>query len=592
MSDTFFPHIEDELLGDICADYARLLEDVGDITQLLDLDKYDEMADSHARGEELAARQEQLGRKLKLDLSADFPEHMDSQVVEVFLESVLIAEHYPDSVGPVAEMATSIPLVTMPKFLATSCSPEQREALVSKICDHFQVGEPVLQKARARAEDARVRLAARRELVDQLRAMVLDAQGEVVAKPELKAVFDLFFPENPLTADDIDLVITRTCIYWCLPSQKELGDRPDAEAIYDWLKYTNRFAFQYFSHFPTFSSFDARDSAPELIERLANSLSCRPVEVVDRLNAATTIEKTPEIEKYLIHDSWGHIWQGDLTELARMYDTMESLKSPVDCNEHLTLPNGNVISPMDTVYLNRKGQLEFDEELAVDYIDQWLRIRVRTLLAPIVAELTADMVEYKFKLDNKEDADLLPSSSMFADQPSKLDFAWVDLGYFIRTLKRINLVYNKNKALRENLIDRMVILLKTKYPRQYKQVESPEALRESTSAIVERFCEIIEQRQDQHLDQKLAAQDVSQPNGFFLLFTNLLRLQFTVNHLIQEHLEPSEGDTCEAFNVLNIFIARYFTANPLTNFWNLDETIAACGLSMCEWVAGRELPNT
>ena len=113
-----------------------------------------------------------------------------------------------------------------------------------------------------------------------------------------------------------------------------------------------------------------------------------------------------------------------MTRLRQPYDTMESLKSPVDANEHLTLPDGNVLSMLDLMYLNMRGQIRYDEELATRYMDQWIRLRIQALLAPIVTELTTDCVEYKFKIDNPKERSLLPPRSSKKIRPSSISPGW------------------------------------------------------------------------------------------------------------------------------------------------------------------------
>ena len=42
-------------------------------------------------------------------------------------------------------------------------------------------------------------------------------------------------------------------------------------------------------------------------------------ELVALLNTVVFIEERDSLEKYLIHDSWGHYWQADLTSLGTLY---------------------------------------------------------------------------------------------------------------------------------------------------------------------------------------------------------------------------------------------------------------------------------
>ncbi|MEM7700125.1 MAG: hypothetical protein AAF236_17150, partial [Verrucomicrobiota bacterium] len=464
----FFADIDDTLTEELTSDYAEVFRSIRELMALLDVDSYAEMGDQHEHAAQLLKRETELSARIRHSLPEELPSNLDPTIIETFLTAYRLECLYPETVGSFAETASTIPLITLPHFHAREVDPEIRSRAFAELASRFQISAEALGRIDQAFAVAREKLSRRRTFVDYTRSRLLNENGEPRERDLLKAEFDHYFPRNHLHASEIELVVTRTCVYWCLPKPSELEPREtdeERESVVAWLKHTGRFAFQYFSHFTTISSFDARDAEPAWLAEIVDDLGWPESEVIQLLNSTTTLEKTSEIEKYLIHDTWGHMWQGDLTDLGRLYDTMESLKSPVDANEHLELPEGNVISPLDLIYLTAQGRIRFDDELAARYLDHWIRLRLEAALAPIVAELTADSIEYKFKLDNGERGEDLPSSSMFSNNPAKLDFAWVDISYFIRSLRRTHDGYFKNDALRLSLIERTALLLKLKYPR-------------------------------------------------------------------------------------------------------------------------------
>ena len=162
--------------------------------------------------------------------------------------------------------------------------------------------------------------------------------------------------------------------------------------------------------------------------------------------------------------------------------------------------------------------------------------------------------------------------------------------------KRQNAAYAKNAELRDSLIDRTCLLLKLKYPRQYKKIESRDALRADVAGVIDQFLAAVESRQDLHLNQDLNTTDtdsdaVPEANGFFLLFTNFLRVQFTLNRLIQHQLEGERRELAPLFNVLILFIALHFERDPLHRFWDLDETIGDYALAFLGLIAEAEAEN-
>lgn len=97
-------------------------------------------------------------------------------------------------------------------------------------------------------------------------------------------LFQSLFPTAPLVAEEVELVLTGTLVFFCLPhcGTELTTDRyralpPDGQAaIEEFLKRTQRFSQRRFANFPAFGSLTAGDIAPDLAARLAGGLACRP----------------------------------------------------------------------------------------------------------------------------------------------------------------------------------------------------------------------------------------------------------------------------------------------------------------------------
>ena len=123
------------------------------------------------------------------------------------------------------------------------------------------------------------------------------------------------------------------------------------------------------------------------------------------------------MDKYLIHDSWGHYWQADLTRLGTLYDRMASLHLPLSPGDTVRLGD-KLCTFLDLVYLRRDGALVFEEALARKFATAWIFERFEPLLAPIVAELAADTIEYRFRADCRAAGLEMPASSLFPHHPA------------------------------------------------------------------------------------------------------------------------------------------------------------------------------
>ncbi len=571
-----FQDIDDEIIGDLCGSWRQMFDRLHEVMDALQVDRYADMGDANVEIEQLRAHERGLAAELAHEIDA--PRALDektrrSSAAEPFLHAAQLMPLFRHTVGHAEEFLSSVPLHTLPHFRT-----EPGGELNTK--------HPEAVSLHRRREFLQI---LRRELVEQ------DAFINAEARKE---IFDLYFPDNPLLAAEVQVIVTMTCVYWCLPQKDELLDRADEQefaAAEEWLRCTGRFSFQYFSHFPTFSSYEARESDEKWLVALEEKSGFSRAEVIRLLNSSVTLEKTTDLEKYLVHDTWGHMWQGDMTRLGVFYDTMESLQSPVDANDHLRLVSGRIVSPVDLLYpVVREGKLEIqiDEEGAEEYFDEWIRLRMNAAVAPLMAEMTADAIEYKYQLEKVADAPDLPSSSWFADLPSKLDFAWVDLSYFLRSLRNNYHAYTKDEALRRNMEERTAILLRRKYRKAFRRADDPSAdgidpFPAEVHAAIERMMELGAARVDLHLSQDWAerstAAEAAEPNSFDLLFTNFLRIQATLNKIILESLQHKKPNDRDGIVFLLLAMILHYQKDPERHFWQLDEWLASESLTWVDW---------
>ena len=270
----------------------------------------------------------------------------------------------------------------------------------------------------------------------------------------------------------------------------------------DYLKRLRQFNFYNFSHFPAFTSFEAREMDPANLDRFGQAMKLERAELIALLNTAVFIEERDNLEKYLVHDSWGHYWQADLTGLGTLYDRMASLQLPLSPSDTVRLDD-KLLSFLDLVYLRRDGSLVFDEGLARRFAAAWVYERFQPLLAPVIAELAADMIEYRARAECGAAGLQLPSSSLFAHHPAKIDFAWADLSFFVKSLKRVNSLYQKDEELKAGFVERARLLFRLKYRRNYSNVTSTETLDAELKETFERLLVIFGEVQEADLGIKL-----------------------------------------------------------------------------------------
>ena len=133
-----------------------------------------------------------------------------------------------------------------------------------------------------------------------------------------------------------------------------------------------------------------------------------------------------ELDKYLIHDTWGHQWQESLLDFEELYTELSLFNLPLSVMESASVL-GEHTTFGDAFLKSASGKIHLDPEILTKFIDSELYERSIVAFTPILAEMLADVVEYKFLKLHPEQDHLMPSSSLLKDYPSKLDLTLEDL---------------------------------------------------------------------------------------------------------------------------------------------------------------------
>ncbi len=507
-----------------------------------------------------------------------------------FAQAFRLSALYPDTVGNGQDILATLPVPTFSTVRLARPDPAQHAVVFRALCDKTGLDEADRAAIETEAASAVQKLARRQALVGLLRDELRPDPAQGPTSADAHRFFGLLFPDHPLRPGEVEVVATQSCVYFCILSQEAFeqtetflarGEAARAHAV-DYLKRLRRFNFYNFAHFPAFTSFEAREMDPASLERLGRAMEMENAELVALLNTVVFIEERDSLEKYLIHDSWGHYWQADLTGLGALYHRMASLHLPLSPSDSVRLDD-KLLSFLDLVYLRRDGSLLFDEALARRYAAAWTNERFQPLLAPVVAELAADLIEYHARAQCRAAGLELPSSSRFPQQPAKIDFAWADLSFFVKALKRVNTLYEKDAELRASFVERARLLFRLKYRRNYPAVASSEILDAELGKTLERLLAIFHEVQETDLGTGLQT-----TNTFSLAFVNLLRIGATLNGIVHDQLEGTRPHLAPYFQTLVMFVVKYFEREPTHGFWTLDETLAAYAVPLLESLASAE----
>jgi hypothetical protein len=559
-----------------------VLRTLRQLRTLLERRSRGEVLPGSADAERMLAAERALARRLARPVHTRFGAGIvDRGVALALLRAYLFSGLFRNTVGQPCKALSSVALRTFPLFTPPPAeSPRTSLPVFRRLCEKLGVHP----SDRAAIEDdyarARRRLAQRIALVAALKSRLRsDADGHL-DRESVHALFARLFPGNPMRSGEVDLVATGSALYFYIASEKTFTQREsfaqrtpsEQRRVRHYLRRIGELRFENFSHFPMFGFFDAHDADPRLVAELKEH-ALIPIrgQLIEAMNSVVTMADGDEVEKYLIHDTWGHVWQGDLTNLKRLVSWMADLQHPFS-PDHAVDCGGSKVAVADLFFLNARGGCDFDAELARAFVEELLRDRAQLLLAPVIAEVCADMVEYYYALDHRAPAEHLPTSSFFGHRPTKLDFAWTDMCYFVKSVAATSGRYRTERALRRNFIQRLGTLLMTKYPAGAGAHGSARAFERTLGLAFEKFLRLFESVQAKAFDTSLRAAR----NFFVELLLDLLRAQMTINRVLQEHLEADPRRFAAQRMIPVFFVAHYFEQNPLGNFKDLADAVGRC----------------
>ncbi len=506
-------------------------------------------------------------------------------------ETLRMYQLWPEMVGDPKELVSSLPLKTMLIY-----KPKRIKNL-NRVCKEFAaklgIDDATLIANSEALKTAKKRIQLRADLIDVLLHSFGIERQRKPSTQKIAALAKALIPDLPMAAFHIDIVSTKTMLFICLADKDRLKKDWDAglidQASYDagvqFLDYIKRVNFDQFSKFPGLSRYDARDADPKLLSDLGKRFEVGPGFLCEWLSSVVMIEDSASIEKFLIHDTWGHLWQADLTGLKELYDRMVSLQMPVSPDHFVVVDTDNVISMVDLFYLRQDGEVIVWEDLAEKYGDALHREKIATLFGPLIAEMCADMIEYCFSFNHRKLGNILPSSSSFFYKSTKLDFAWADLYYFVKMLRKSNDAYIKNQSLFTNTAARILEIHKLRHSPSWANSNPEREVK--FKSVVEKFLTdfIADQRDELSSDLRVDAEG-GRPkiNAFFQIYLNLIKIQATTNKLFHEEIELKRPHLLPYREFFILFIARFFCADPLRNFFELDELIANHSLTVLEAV--------
>ncbi len=404
----------------------------------------------------------------------------------------------------------------------------------------------------------------------QMITAVLDSvtQQQPLSSANTQHLFQYLFGKIPIPAAALNCFYTKTQLYFCLDYQ---GTQLRSEALWaslsplersqieQFLTFIQRLRFDQFAQFPVFGPCFPEHIDDGWCQDLAQMTGMSTSQIRQSLRRSVNIIATSKAEAFLMHDIWGHSWQWILTQFQSDYAILTTCDEPLRGAETAYTPQGP-LTCWD-LFETQSDQVSLHVERAKAFFHGEVQQRLGLMFTHVLAELIADVAEFKFVSDHPDLSTQLPSSSIFKDLPTKLDLSLADVDYlFLRILQPLLDVHSS--VLSESQLETDLI------QHWRSQITQTETFRVSLKqAIVQMHQVFLETYQQAYLSSMQADSSL-----FAHIVCNLLYLQNVVNYLCSEYKCPNSQLPFR--DLLLVFIGSYCAQDSYAEFWDIDDILA------------------
>ena len=285
-----------------------------------------------------------------------------------------------------------------------------------------------------------------------------------------------------------------------------------------------------------------------LLDALCSSVEADPSTIQEALDTMVTVLPAKAVDKYLLHDVWGHGWQASLLDFEKKYQDISGY------NRHIH--EGTEAYTKDFISCFDSG---FSKERFAHLVGNEVIDRIPSGLTPVLAEMLADMMEYKFIEDHPELADQMPSSSLFKDRPVKMDLMIQDLQFYFKQCNKSLRLWLKSEKRQKATFDYLAV----------------KGLQTETEK------EILGFAQEIYDDSFRCEIDFKEVNGKVQcnLFTRLCLNYFTLHSVVistynEVRQAETQVDPALIQGLVDLMIlstGTFFEEKPRENMWYMDE---------------------
>ena len=516
------------------------------------------------------------------------PMSCDEAILDTaFVEAVWLSlEHYPalvhhPKIENIDTAGSKIFTLFMPDAPTTL---DKRETLKIQLQQTFNLDSGTVDRLTRQLDTRTSPLRHRHEIMRSLENRFNLVSDNPKLDADILQLFQSLYPGAPFQAGEVKLVKTSSALYFCLPTepienpqdpQRNAANNKSQRSKADYEKFLRKiWEVEPFAHFPVFGTFNAKDLDLTFRQQISADTELSLELITSTLTRMIGVLPLAELDKYLIHDTWGHQWQESLLDFEEPYTALTLFKRPLSLTETASVL-GEQTSFADTFIKTEAGTIALDPVKLQQFIDAELYERKIIAFTPILAEMLADVVEYKFLELHPEQAHLLPSSSLLKAFPSKLDLTLADLRTCFVHASEVFQNWITSASTQEDLHAEICEKLDIPNdPSKHKE------LSQVLSTAVN-LCKT--QLQDSYQPEwtwEHTEGGYLKLNAFSFAGLNFLRIHTA---LIQTYKTLSKIETPYGFkDILVLSMGTFFERNPQEHIWQLDSFLTEAFLPRWE----------
>ena len=257
-----------------------------------------------------------------------------------------------------------------------------------------------------------------------------------------------------------------------------------------------------------------------------------------------------------------------------LYEQMSHFAEPLEFAE-IVSDDAGVSPPLAACFVGTGSGVYLDSTAFLAFAMAEVFRRLPIVLSAVVAEMMADVAEYKFLADHPHLASHLPSSSHLWTYPSMLDLTLVDIPFYFGQATKVFRLWSKQTARQDAWIE---------------QLTARGATREAATVAVKDAINVWLDLEADYFRPELIwceADGQLRVNAFTRVVLNFTGLHRAILTSYRElDAIATGGLPLRSFrDLLVIATSVFFEANPAKNLWRMDEFVTSVLVPFCREMA-------